>query len=194
MAGLATKPHHLAEKLSSRPLSGQRPIRAGPGAGAGGMVARQGAASRRTSSASARGAAGLPSDSVAVGRASSRRQPDGLAGFVAVAVVAGPTRASDWRSSSAACARGRRCAAPARALPRSWRGRRGRARSRCLRAGARWSRRRWTAGRPSGACRRSAEELELLLVHVLAVRHGQQFGFAQVAAGLGLPGVGQFGV
>jgi hypothetical protein len=38
------------------------------------------------------------------------------------------------------------------------------------------------------------EEVELLLVHVLAVGHGQQFGLRQVATGLGLPGVDQLGV
>mmetsp|Transcript_53271 Transcript_53271/g.124881 ORF Transcript_53271/g.124881 Transcript_53271/m.124881 type:complete len:218 (+) Transcript_53271:817-1470(+) len=39
-----------------------------------------------------------------------------------------------------------------------------------------------------------AEELDLLGIHVLRVRHGQHFGVGQVGTGLGLPGIGQLGV
>ena len=39
-----------------------------------------------------------------------------------------------------------------------------------------------------------AEELQLLVVHVLALGHGEQFVHGEVAAGLVLPGVGELGV
>src|SRR5690606_5011596 len=40
----------------------------------------------------------------------------------------------------------------------------------------------------------AAEEVELLLTHVFAVRHGQQLGLGQLPARLVFPCVGEFGV